>query len=98
MLRYLNLRLPRRFGGRSVVVPLIGGFKVGLSGERFLLDLMDHFLPCIRGAVVDIGANVGQTLVKAKLAAPGRTYYGFEPNPACFHYLEALVQANGWGG
>ncbi len=60
------------------------------------MDLLDALLPHLDGAVLDIGANLGQTLVKIKLADPERAYFGFEPNAACFHYLEKLVQANDW--
>ena len=79
-------------------MPVLGGLKVGLLGERFLLDIFDKVLPHLGGAVVDVGANVGQTLAKVKLADPARRYFGFEPNPACFYYLETLVKANGWHG
>ncbi len=61
-----------------------------------MLDLLDALLPHLDGAVLDIGANLGQTLAKIKLADPERAYFGFEPNAACFYYLEKLVQANDW--
>ena len=70
--------------------------KAGIRGELFLFDLLDALLPHLDGAVLDIGANVGQTLAKIKLADPERAYFGFEPNAACFYYLENLVQANAW--
>lgn len=79
-------------------MPVLGGLKVGVLGERFLLDIFDKVLPQLDGAVVDVGANVGQTLAKVKLADPARRYFGFEPNPACFYYLEKLVKANDWQG
>lgn len=60
------------------------------------MDLLDALLPHLDGAVLDIGANLGQTLAKIKLADPERAYFGFEPNAVCFHYLEKLVQANDW--
>ena len=74
----------------------MGGLKVGISGERFLLDILKHFLPKLDGAVVDVGVNIGQTLCKVKLADPNRRYYGFEPNAACHAYLEHLVRINAW--
>ena len=73
-----------------------GGLKPGISGERFLLDILKHFLPKLDGAVVDVGVNIGQTLCKVKLADPNRRYYGFEPNAACHAYLEHLVCINDW--
>lgn len=79
-------------------LPVLGGLKAGIRGELFLLDIFAALLPELDGSVVDVGANLGQTLVKVKLADPKRRYYGFEPNPACFDYLEKLVSANRWSG
>lgn len=95
-LRGFNLTLPRRIDGKPIRVPVIAGLKIGLTGEMYLLDLMYRLLPRCEGAVVDVGANIGQTLSKAKLAAPARPYYGFEPNPACFHYLARFIEVNDW--
>ena len=78
------------------MVPALGGVKAGLSGEQFLLDVLEHFLPKVHGAFVDVGANIGQTLCKVKLADPARAYYGFEPNASCHTYLEELVRINRW--
>ena len=46
------------------------------------------------GALIDVGANVGQTLLDF-LSAPVRSaYVGFEPNIACCQHLAELVSAN----
>jgi len=95
-LRGINLTLPRRIDGKPIRVPVIAGLKIGLTGEMYLLDLLYTLLPASEGAIVDIGANIGQTLSKAKLADPARPYYGFEPNPACFHYLDRFIEVNKW--
>lgn len=95
-LRGINLTLPRRIDGKPIRVPVIAGLKIGLTGEMYLLDLMYALLPTVEGAIVDVGANIGQTLSKAKLADPMRPYYGFEPNPACFHYLDRFIELNNW--
>ena len=95
-LKSINLTLPRRIDGERVRVPVMAGLKVGLTGEMYLLDLLRALLPDHPGAIVDVGVNIGQTLAKAKLADPARPYYGFEPNPACFAYLERFIEVNGW--
>lgn len=47
-----------------------------------------------RGAFIDVGVNVGQTLLDY-LQAPVRSLYvGFEPNPVCFQHLRELVALN----
>ncbi len=94
--RSINLTLPRRIDGTVVRVPVIAGLKAGLSGEKFLIDLLRALSPHVAGAFVDVGANIGQTLARLRIADADRPYYGFEPNPACFHYLERFIEVNSW--
>lgn len=96
VIRPFNFTLRRRVEGRPIKIPVVGGLKVGISGERFLLDVLELFLPKLEGAFVDVGVNLGQTLSKVKLVDPTRSYFGFEPNAACHAYLEKLVRANNW--
>lgn len=44
--------------------------------------------------VIDVGVNVGQTLLELKAVHPNSCYYGFEPNPYCVYYVEELIRAN----
>ena len=46
------------------------------------------------GAFVDIGANIGQTLIDFCAAKADRPYRGFEPNPRCVEILDDLIRAN----
>lgn len=94
--RHFNVSYPRLIAGRWIRIPVLGGQKPGLSGEVFMLDILRHFLPKTDGAVVDVGANLGQTLCKVKIADSERQYFGFEPNAACHNYLETLIRANAW--
>jgi FkbM family methyltransferase len=49
------------------------------------------------GVLIDVGANVGQTLLDF-LAAPVRsTYLGFEPNAICYQHVARLISDNGLG-
>lgn len=43
---------------------------------------------------LDIGANIGQTLLIVKSANPQIVYYGFEPNPTCINFLNNLLELN----
>lgn len=48
-----------------------------------------------QGMLIDVGANVGQTLLDF-LSAPVRSaYVGFEPNPICYVHLAKFISANG---
>ena len=46
------------------------------------------------GAFVDVGVNLGQTLLKAKALDWERPYYGFEVNPRCCWYVDELIRVN----
>jgi FkbM family methyltransferase len=47
------------------------------------------------GALLDIGANVGQTLFDFLATGAKSRYIGFEPNARCSAYLSRLIQRNG---
>lgn len=56
--------------------------------------LADH---CAERYFFDVGANVGQTLLKVKSIDPAVKYIGFEPNPNCVSYLLELLSLNRFG-
>ena len=43
---------------------------------------------------LDVGVNVGQTLLKWKTLFPDSEYVGFEPNKACVEYVSKLISIN----
>jgi FkbM family methyltransferase len=45
---------------------------------------------------VDIGANIGQTLLEIFATHSDAAYLGFEPILACASYLASVIQANPW--
>jgi FkbM family methyltransferase len=61
---------------------------------------MERVLPTLMkrrpGAFVDVGVNVGQTLIKVKRLDPAIQYIGFEPNPICYSYTQRLIADNGF--
>lgn len=50
-----------------------------------------------RGIFIDVGANVGQTLLDFLLAPQRSSYLGFEPNLTCYQHLAAFISANRLG-
>ena len=98
IIRYVNLTVPRKASGRSVRVPLLGG--IGFDNLRPVESWMDDILPLLlrrrAGAFVDVGVNVGQTLIKVKQLDPALPYIGFEPNPVCYSYTGRLIADNGF--
>ncbi|MEO0856002.1 MAG: FkbM family methyltransferase [Bacteroidota bacterium] len=96
LVRAANPTLSTTVAGRRYRILLINGMglvNVGMR-EQWMVDVLRLLLPVRPGAFVDIGANVGQTLLKAKAVAPEVAYVGFEPNPASAYYVSKLIEAN----
>jgi FkbM family methyltransferase len=92
-------RVPRQEGA-PIAVPLLGNLGGELLGELAGRSWKTGFFERLRSVngnsdFVDVGANVGQTLVQY-LAAGALTsrYTAFEPNPSCAGYLVRLAEAN----
>lgn len=81
------------FFGREFLIPSINGRKAYVS-ELWMADVITLLLASKIGTFVDVGANLGQTLLKVAAIEPKRPYIGFEPNPTCSDYLFELVRRN----
>lgn len=97
--RMLNFVWPIKIAEESIRIPVING--TGYENSLFLTEpWMMHVLKMLtkwkNGTFIDVGVNVGQTLIKYKSVGAGGRYLGFEANPECFFYLAALVKANGY--
>lgn len=71
----------------------------GLINAQWRPGWMAHaiarILPLNRGAFIDVGANVGQTLLDfLSTSNPARCYL-FEPNPSCLVELNSIIDLNG---
>jgi hypothetical protein len=97
-LRIINITFPKRIGNQTFYIPLLGG--AGLSNlkshEVWMDDLLEKLLLSENDvcSFFDIGANIGQTLLKVRAISKKVHYIGFEPNPGCVHYLNHLVANN----
>jgi FkbM family methyltransferase len=104
--RELLKMLSKRFAIRSasiqmldqeISVPLMYGLGADHLG-RTAIPWNFHFLEAMLrlkpGALLDIGANVGLYLIWLKVLDSRRRYVGFEPNPACYFYLQELILNN----
>lgn len=96
VLSCFNYTVPRIYGKKGVFIPHVMGIKVGISGEAWMLDILRKLLPGKSGSFIDVGVNLGQTLIKVKTIEPDRDYIGFEPNPVCVTYVNRLIQKNGF--
>jgi FkbM family methyltransferase len=82
-----------RMNGVTVVCPTIAGVTCEPS-EPWMVDVLRIVLALKDGAFVDVGVNVGQTLVKLRALDPDRPYVGFEPNGFCVFYVRELIKRN----
>jgi FkbM family methyltransferase len=96
VLRRIELTTHVRHGGRRIAVPVIGG--VGLEHRHLpaaeLLPVLAASLATRSGALVDVGAHLGQTLIKLLAVGDGQPYLGFEPKLRAAAYVQRLLEAN----
>lgn len=79
--------------GRQFKIPNIYGMRLRPS-EPWMAQVFQRVLPLSPGLFVDAGVNVGQTLLKLRALDQGRPYLGFEPNPMCVLYVQAMIKSN----
>ncbi|MEP7097225.1 MAG: FkbM family methyltransferase [Dokdonella sp.] len=93
------------FNGSAVVdshrfrIPIHRGIGIDLrsASEPWMSDLLRRLfrMGAARG-LIDVGVNVGQTLLKLKSIDPDLHYFGFEPNPSCVSLVQELIRLNGF--
>ena len=96
LLQYLNLSVLYRKEGRKVWIPILNSHGLGnleLS-ELWMCEIFEKLTRLKTGNFVDIGVNLGQTLVKLKLTNDRIHYIGFDPNPVCIYYTQELIRRN----
>jgi FkbM family methyltransferase len=95
-LKSINTSVRRSFNGETIIIPLINGLGYGnlYISEVWMYELLKILLPLRKGAFIDIGVNLGQTLIKLRSVDREREWVGFEPNPKCVSYAMQLIKAN----
>jgi len=93
--KLLNFIVTRNLNGEKLKIPCIHGIKVGVGNEKWMSEVLEKLTKITKGNVFwDVGANLGQSLVKLKTVDDPWAYVGFEPNPTCVFYLHDLVNKN----
>ncbi|MBK7083777.1 MAG: FkbM family methyltransferase [Flavobacteriales bacterium] len=97
LLKRMVFELPLRLSGKRLLIPMVRGVGEGhlVSPEPFMDLLIAKLVPLFPGVFLDVGVNIGQTLIKVKCAFPDQEYVGFEPNATCVDYVRRLVGRNG---
>lgn len=98
LLPLLNLKTTIAVNNRKVIIPIIA--KEGLNNirlsESWMTEVLKRLQPVFNGHFVDVGVNIGQTLIKAFTIFNDVKYIGFEPNPSCLNYSKNLIEINGF--
>lgn len=94
--KFFNFSVSRKIGNKKFVIPVSNniGYSNLTTSEAWMLDVLKIVLPIKKGTFVDVGVNVGQTLLKLKGVSTEVNYVGFEPNPFCVNYVSKLVELN----
>jgi FkbM family methyltransferase len=96
LLSRFNFNTSLVLGRRKFIIPIIKniGFQNrNISNDDWFLKLLRSINIAENTSFVDIGVNIGQTLLKYRSCCEER-YWGFEPNPSCVYYLNQLIKEN----
>ncbi len=98
LLPIVNFRLKIIYDDKSVYIPIIKGIGYAnlFLAPNWLTELTRHLLAIEYGAFIDVGVNVGQTLIAIKTIDKRINYIGFEPNVICCSYLNELIAINNY--
>lgn len=91
----VNSRLYGQVWKIPVVDGLGFGLAIGTTSEEWLYEEIArcHAEKKI-DLFVDVGVNMGQTLLKVKSIDRNISYFGIEPNPTCVFYTDMLIEQN----
>lgn len=70
-------------------------YKSSYQSEKWLIQLLKLISKKKKIiSFIDVGVNIGQTLLKIKAIDPKIEYIGFEPNPFCFSFTQQIISVN----
>lgn len=97
ILKKLNFTLSKKQGNKTFQIPVLrcAGFtNLSSQYEQWFDKLLKAVLHKPDAVMIDVGVNIGQTLLKVASFHDGITYLGFEPNSTCYAYARQLVLKN----
>lgn len=96
ILNLLNIHGTISLNKKTFKIPILQ--KIGISNlfmsEPWMIDILKIVLPIENKNFIDVGVNIGQTLLKLKSVSSEINYIGFEPNPICVNYAVKLINEN----
>ena len=97
LLKCLSINVRVKIYGATFSLPIIKG--IGLKNMRttepWMLQVIKNLIQISENnTFVDVGVNIGQTLLKVKSINRNINYVGFEPNPSALFYTNELIKQN----
>jgi FkbM family methyltransferase len=97
ILNLLNLQAKVKLNQQVFKIPVIAG--VGFGNRAHTEPWLDKVFREIfslqpNSCFIDVGVNLGQTLLKVKSIDANMAYYGIEPSPTCVNYVNTLCKLN----
>jgi FkbM family methyltransferase len=98
LLSRFNSTVGIRVNKKKFTIPMLGkqGYENLDLSEPWMTKVLIALRPLFNGHFVDVGVNLGQTLLKAHAVFNELNYIGFEPNPSCVNYVQELIRHNGF--
>lgn len=98
--QYFNFSFSKRINHVKVYIPITE--DVGLTNMILDKDWLDLLIESFVFSedyytFIDVGVNIGQTLLRLKTISPQTKYLGFEPNSSCVNYVQKLIKKNQFG-
>jgi FkbM family methyltransferase len=97
LLKHLNFAPQLKLNDSKIRIPIINGIGKNnylVFSEPWMYDILGRLLVNPSQTFVDVGVNLGQTLLKVKAINRDINYIGFEPNPFCVNYVYQLIKQN----
>lgn len=98
LLKYFNLYCSINISGTKFKIPIINQLGYHLLNQSLREPWLDLIIKSAvqskEGVFIDVGVNIGQTLLKFKSVNFNGEYIGFEPNSICAAYVKTLVKVN----
>jgi FkbM family methyltransferase len=97
LLKYINFTASKTLSSKKYIIPVINcaGFtNLSENYEPWFSNFLQKILISSRPYIIDVGVNIGQTILKLATLNKDVYYLGFEPNPTCYSYSRKLIQAN----
>jgi len=94
--RFLANTIQISVGELTVKIPVDddAGLRIVYWQKTWKSEVIKRLAGLKPGTFLDIGANVGETLLDLRHAHPSIAYVGFEPSSACVTYLRRLLKVN----